>query len=72
MSPELLVSLLILLGVLAAVGGCAVMAWIYLVEIRGAIRNWWRRRAGRCLHCGYDLTGNVSGICPECGTPVQK
>ena len=22
-----------------------------------------------CLHCEYDLTGNVSGICPECGTP---
>jgi len=25
---------------------------------------------GRCVKCGYDLTGNVSGICPECGTPV--
>lgn len=23
-----------------------------------------------CTLCGYDLTGNVSGICPECGTPV--
>ncbi len=21
-----------------------------------------------CHHCGYDLTGNVSGRCPECGT----
>lgn len=21
----------------------------------------------RCLACGYDLTGNVSGRCPECG-----
>ncbi len=21
-----------------------------------------------CLSCGYDLTGNVSGVCPECGT----
>lgn len=20
-----------------------------------------------CLNCGYDLTGNVSGVCPECG-----
>ena len=26
---------------------------------------------GRCASCGYDLTANVSGICPECGTPVQ-
>jgi hypothetical protein len=22
-----------------------------------------------CLNCWYDLTGNESGICPECGTP---
>ncbi len=28
-----------------------------------------RRRytSGHCQHCGYDLTGNVSGTCPECG-----
>ena len=25
---------------------------------------------GHCQQCGYDLTGNVSGVCPECGTPV--
>jgi hypothetical protein len=24
-----------------------------------------------CSTCGYDLTGNVSGVCPECGTAVQ-
>ncbi|GJM23618.1 MAG: hypothetical protein DHS20C16_00330 [Phycisphaerae bacterium] len=23
----------------------------------------------QCSNCGYDLTGNVSGVCPECGTP---
>ncbi len=22
---------------------------------------------GCCLPCGYNLTGNVSGVCPECG-----
>jgi len=21
-----------------------------------------------CQYCGYDLTGNVSGVCPECGS----
>ena len=33
-----------------------------------------RRRppAGGCRACGYDLTGNVSGTCPECGAAVQK
>ena len=29
-----------------------------------------RRRLGRCAGCGYDLTGNVSGVCPECATPA--
>jgi predicted Zn-ribbon and HTH transcriptional regulator len=29
----------------------------------------WRRthRPGTCCFCGYDLQGNVSGRCPECG-----
>ena len=35
--------------------------------VRGPVVRWLRRRAGRCLFCGYDLTGNKSGRCPECG-----
>ena len=27
-------------------------------------------RGGICQECAYDLTGNVSGVCPECGTKV--
>lgn len=23
-----------------------------------------------CRKCGYDLTGNVSGVCPECGEQI--
>ncbi len=26
--------------------------------------------AGVCCKCGYNLTGNVSGRCPECGTDI--
>jgi hypothetical protein len=26
-----------------------------------------RRPPGHCQSCGYNLTGNTSGICPECG-----
>lgn len=32
---------------------------------------WWRDRPfrrGHCQWCGYDLRGNMSGRCPECGT----
>ena len=25
-----------------------------------------------CYHCGYDLTGNVSGVCPECGAATDE
>ena len=34
---------------------------------------WQRRhrvRRGVCVNCGYNLTGNTSGVCPECGTPI--
>ena len=35
-------------------------------------RQWIRlqRTLGECSRCGYNLTGNVSGVCPECGTSV--
>ena len=33
-------------------------------------RAWRRRRRGKCVACGYELTGNTSGICPECGEPT--
>jgi len=29
------------------------------------LRAWFRRY---CRRCGYSLRGNVSGVCPECGT----
>ena len=29
-----------------------------------------RRKRGLCVRCGYNLTGNTSGTCPECGQPI--
>ncbi len=26
----------------------------------------------RCSGCGYELTGNAWGICPECGREVER
>ena len=40
-------------------------AWLW----RRALR---RKRGGRCPQCGYDLTGNVSGVCPECGRGAAR
>jgi hypothetical protein len=37
------------------------------IFVRGTVRRYRRQRQGCCLKCGYNLTGNVSGTCPECG-----
>ena len=29
-----------------------------------------RHPLGACQSCGYDLTGNTSGVCPECGEGI--
>ena len=53
-----------------------VPGWIplLLVALPTAIIFWRDRRrrfpVGHCKKCGYDLTGNVSGRCPECGQRV--
>lgn len=37
--------------------------------IRRMARDYMRRNydVAICVPCGYDLTGNASGVCPECG-----
>jgi hypothetical protein len=30
------------------------------------------RAFAQCSHCGYDLTGNNSGVCPECGKTLSS
>ncbi|HSZ54996.1 MAG TPA: hypothetical protein VK797_05005 [Tepidisphaeraceae bacterium] len=42
-------------------------AWLIL-----SYRRWSCNRANHCPKCGYSLTGNTSGVCPECGTPVPQ
>ncbi len=31
-----------------------------------------RIRVGHCPNCNYNMTGNQSGKCPECGTPAPR
>ncbi|OWY70048.1 hypothetical protein B7486_17245 [cyanobacterium TDX16] len=44
-----------------------------LVLVAGLAHFFSRRRipSGHCHQCGYDLTGNESGRCPECGASVK-
>jgi hypothetical protein len=40
--------------------------------VRTRLRHRHRRMHNLCLHCGYNLTGNVTGRCPECGAEVES
>ena len=39
--------------------------------VRRSVRDHRRWERGYCLKCRYDLTGNVSGVCSECGSPIR-
>jgi len=46
---------------------------LFVIVAMPTLYLWWTERSfppGHCQKCGYDLTGNVSGRCPECGTLV--
>lgn len=47
------------------------VAWLLvfavLIGVPRTIRRALRRRAGRCVKCGYDLRAGTSPVCPECG-----
>lgn len=49
--------------------------WIPLLLLAIPTVYWWRRGSlmppGHCRKCGYNLSGNVSGRCPECGAVVE-
>lgn len=52
-------------GLVAILGAYPAIAFF-----RGPFRRHRRRKHGLCVTCGYNLTGNVSGVCPECGERI--
>lgn len=58
---------------------CGIPIWMLLAPTvvlsvlcfrRAAIRA--RQSTGNCPDCNYDLRGNVSGVCPECGAMLRR
>ena len=41
---------------------------VLLLAYRSRIVRWRRIRNHLCANCGYDSRGNVSHVCPECGS----
>ncbi len=50
--------------------------WIPFLAIALPTYILWRRDRrhppGHCQECGYDLTGNVTGVCSECGVRIDS
>ena len=60
MLVSIMIGLPLLLAYLASRACYSLMRW-------ETVYHWDGRY---CVQCEYDLTGNVSGRCPECGTPT--
>lgn len=54
---------LVMAGSLLGILACQLRGYLRLRRLRQESSN-------PCRKCSYNLTGNVSGICPECGTPI--
>lgn len=78
---------LLLLGFLLDSLGKGVEVMIYIVDLAGVLLAFstgtligaasteLKRKPlhpGYCARCRYNLTGNTSGVCPECGTAIRS
>lgn len=63
-------------GLIAVLLGVPGLAAIHLFERwfdrRVIARRIWPYLPDVCAGCGYNLTGNTSGTCPECGRAARQ
>ena len=53
--------------------GFGIAVWFTRRDIRRRLRAQLAEKGiPVCIPCGYNLTGNESGVCPECGTEIPK
>ena len=66
-------------GILGGTPWLGMMAWVWVFTAVASAGGYYatsrlrqNRPAHLCAGCGYDLTGNVSGTCPECGRVINR
>ncbi len=81
--PSMWISWLILLAVIAFTFYYNNLTWVWIALMTGYSFTYlycakYRtvflqllKSESRCVHCGYNLTGNTSGTCPECGSEIK-
>jgi len=59
-------------GVVAGRAAVVALPVVYLAwhELIARARRRYKPNPMECVNCQYNLTGNVSGVCPECGTAL--
>jgi hypothetical protein len=62
-APELMMAPITVLLALSTFG---------LWRLRRRVQRAKAGQSGFCMACGYSLTGNISGICPECGSAADS
>ena len=66
-----LVSMMLMMVPAFMVVSVSAQCFVVFLLHRKLDRSIWRQLRERgvliCTHCGYDLTGNTSGVCSECG-----
>lgn len=48
-----------------------VLAFFTAAYAANRVQDPYRAEPGHCASCGYNLTGNTSGVCPECGETIK-
>ena len=59
-------------AILVAISVTVIAALLALMEWFRSLRSANIKQKDLCTQCSYNLTGNTTGTCPECGHVIEK
>ena len=63
---------IILVTTVVSIAAGAILPFLWLGTHLAEADRRHRLAQGRCSACNYNLQGNTSGVCPECGVPIHS